>query len=262
MKICKVSVIILTKNRALLLKQAIFSVLAQTFKNFEIVVINDGSTDETEETVEEIIKNGAPVNLINHEVSFGKTYSRNQGLTSSLGEYVCFLDDDDEWIDNGKLQMQSDYLDKHPQAVIVGSSMLVVDNTTGSKILGKKKRSESDFLIRQTMLLKNNFFTSTVMFRRREALAAGGIPVGNKDEAEDYSLWLRLGLRGKMYNFRETFVKYRQPNYDKSRLKTILNEQMGLMEKFKNLYPNFFLAKSILRLRIAYLNFWANIKMR
>ena len=237
----KVSVNILTYNRSPLLKKALASVSAQSFADFEIVVVNDGSTDSTPQVLDDL-KN-EKFKIISHASSQGITFSRQDALLKSSGEYIAILDDDDEWLDADKLKKQVEYLDKNPRIVLVGG---------GIQSNSKKFRPVSDTQIRKTMLLRNNFFTSTVMFRRQEAIEAGGFIKDNDDLAEDYDLWLRLGQKDKMYNFHEVFTAYTPPSYNRERFKRFLAKQLRLIEANKTNYPNFRLASLILKMRLLF----------
>ncbi len=92
----KVSVIIPTYNRAKFVTKAIDSVLVQTYKDYEIIVVDDGSTDNTHEVVRSF--NDPRINYIRHEENRGSGAARNTGIKASRGEYIAFLDSDDEWL--------------------------------------------------------------------------------------------------------------------------------------------------------------------
>lgn len=243
----KVSVIILTKNRAELLKKALASVQAQTFSDFEIVVINDGSTDDTSEVLSAFGEKG--LKIINHEISAGITASRQEALEKSAGEYIAVLDDDDEWMDGEKLKKQINFLESHPEVVLVGGGIRA---ESGIRNYELRMRPETDPKIRKSMLIKNNFFTSTVMFRKSSALLAGGFIKDRDDFGEDYDLWLRLGKLGKMYNFQEAFANYRVPNYNRARVKAFLAKQLRLIYREKAYYPNSLMAKIVMYLRLLF----------
>ncbi len=254
----KVSVIILTKNRLELFKKALASVETQSFANYEIVVVNDGSTDGTEAFLEERKKTLESLVIINHPASQGITKSRQEALGRASGEYVAFLDDDDEWVHTQKLNMQVEYLDQHPDAVLVGGGIEV---NFKSRIPNDKQaqdnnsaivrfRPESDTAIRNTMLLRNNFFTSTVVVKKQAVLEVGGFMVDGQDFVEDYDLWLRLGEKGRMYNFQEAFTRYTKPPYNKEKFVKYLQKQLKLIARHKHSYPHYWLARCMLWIRI------------
>ncbi len=241
----KVSVNILTKNRAELLPKAVESVLKQSFQDFEIIMVNDGSTDNTQDVIESF--SHSIIKSINHPNSIGITLSREEALQQSRGEYVAVLDDDDEWADRDKLKKQAEFLDQHPEVVLVGGGIEVRGEGQGAK---RKFRPSPDQQIRNFMLLRNNFFPSTVMFRREAAVAAGGFITAAIDLAEDYDLWLRLGRIGKMYNFPEVFTAYCVPSYNKERSRQFFHKQLKLIGQHKHNYRYYWIAKIILLLRL------------
>lgn len=239
----KVSINILTKNRAEFLKKALASVVNQSFKDIEVVVVNDGSTDETAQ----VILGYKDIKILNHQEPLGITQSRQEALEASKGEYVAILDDDDEWVNMDKLKKQAEFLDANPDYVLVGGGMKI---ELGSKNYELRMRPQSDRQIRRTMLLRNNFFTSTIMFRKEAAVNVGGFIKDNIDLCEDYDLWLRLGKMGKMHNFQEVFTRYRLSDYNKHKFKVFLQKQLYLANREKKVYPWYFLAKTILRCRL------------
>lgn len=243
----KVSVIILTKNRSAQLQQALASVEEQSFRDFEIVVVNDGSTDDTSTVLKNLqIEN---LKIMEHQSSQGITSSRQEALVKAQGEYVALLDDDDAWVDKVKLKKQVEFLDNNPDYVLTGGGIEIV-NGVSPKLT--KFRPGLDQVIRKTMLLRNNFFTSTVMFRREAAIKAGGFMKDDIDLAEDYDLWLRLGKLGKMSNFLEVFTAYTAPSYNKDKFKQFLSKQLRLIQSHKSDYTNYLLASLILRLRLLF----------
>lgn len=122
-----VSVIITTHNRCNLLKRAIKSVQEQSYNNLEIIVIDDNSSDDTEESVSEFIKCDARVKYIKipESESKGGNYARNRGIETSTGEYVAFLDDDDVWYSN-KVERQLEHLTSNSDLGAVSCEMRFV----------------------------------------------------------------------------------------------------------------------------------------
>src|SRR5215831_17207605 len=131
-KMAKVSVIIPTYNRAGFLRTAIISVLNQTFQDFEIIVVDDASTDNTPEVVTHF--GDKRIKYIHNDINKGDAGTRNVGVVNSNCTYIAFLDDDDEWLPN-KLQMQIDMLE---DALIdiagIYTNILEIDKVSG-KIL-------------------------------------------------------------------------------------------------------------------------------
>src|SRR5919106_1816578 len=107
----KVSVIIPTYNRVESLPLAIKSVLAQTFQDFEIIVVDDASHDNTPAVIARF--NDERIRYIRHDTNKKISASRNTGVLNSRGSYIAFLDDDDEWLSE-KLQLEVDLLDNSP----------------------------------------------------------------------------------------------------------------------------------------------------
>ncbi len=115
-----VSVIVPTYNRADLVRRAVDSILLQTHRNVEVLVIDDGSTDQTLEVLKEAQARDSRVQPLRNNSPKGCAGARNTGLQQARGEYIAFLDDDDEFLPE-KIQTQVEFLQRHPQAGVVVS---------------------------------------------------------------------------------------------------------------------------------------------
>lgn len=118
----KVSIILSTYNREKLLSQAMESILTQTYKNFELIVINDGSTDNTAKILKGYAQRDERVIVLTNETNRGLVYSLNRGIEIARGKYIARMDDDDVSIPV-RLQVQVDFLEQHPDITVVGSAV-------------------------------------------------------------------------------------------------------------------------------------------
>jgi glycosyltransferase involved in cell wall biosynthesis len=123
----KVSVIIPTYNRAHVICRAIDSVLAQTYPDYEIIVVDDGSTDQTAHVLSFYTDRIRYIYQANGGVSKAR---ENTGIKAAAGEYICFLDSDDAFLPN-KLELQVGYLDNHPEIDVVLGGWQIIDDASG-----------------------------------------------------------------------------------------------------------------------------------
>ena len=182
-----VSVIIPTFNRASVFSRAVESVFSQTFKNFELIVIDDGSEDNTSEM---IMKFGKPVRYFQIQHS-GVSKARNTGIEKANGEWISFLDSDDYWLPQ-KLEKQLAYLEIHPEYRICHTDEIWIKN--GRRInQGKKHIKYSGWFFYPSLRLCL-ISPSTVIIHREVFNKAGKFDEDFKF-VEDYELWLRITSR-------------------------------------------------------------------
>jgi len=200
----KVSVIIPTFNRAHYLKAAIESVLAQNFRDLEIVVVDDASKDETSLIVRSFTQ--APIRYVRHDSKKGPGAARNSGIREARGEYIALLDDDDEWRP-GKLEQQVALLDTLPARVgLVYTGFLKIDASSKriiAKILPKERGNVFDALCRE------NFLGCSTVLLRRHCLEMTGYFDEELTSAEDYDMWLRISKEFSFEYIPEALVSYR-----------------------------------------------------
>lgn len=246
-----VSIILPTHNGAKYIKRAIGSVVAQTFSDWELLVINDGSTDETENIIKEYVNKDARIIYLKNEINLGIQKGLNRGLKEAKGEYIARIDDDDEWVDKDKLKKQIEFLEKNKEYVLVGTGVIVVDED-GQELL-RYLLPETDKDIRGKILAKNCFVHSSVMFKKDTTLTFGGYDE-SKDtrHIEDYDLWLKLGTIGMFANLLIYGVKFTQRMGSISSVNKLeqFRKNINLAKKYKNNYPNYFgsLIRSYLRI--------------
>ena len=193
------SVILPTYNGGRFISRAIKSVLAQEYSDFELLIIDDGSTDNTSAVVSPFLAQDSRIHYIRNERNLGLQKTLNVGLKMAQGEYVARIDDDDEWVAPDKLSRQVRFLDEHSDYVLVGTGVVVVDEQ--EQELFRFMNPETDRQIRRKMLYRNCFSHSSVVFRRTSVMALGGYGEGESAlHVEDYDLWLRLGMVGSLEN--------------------------------------------------------------
>ena len=110
-----ISINITTYNRSHLLARCLDSVISQTYKNIEIVIVDDYSTDDTANVVDQYIARDPRIKYIRHKRNLGNAFSRNTAINNGTGKYVAFMDDDDVWIDSDKLVKQVKALCNQPE---------------------------------------------------------------------------------------------------------------------------------------------------
>ena len=236
----QITILLPTYNRADSLPRAIDSVFAQMLKDWELIIVDDSSTDGTAAILDEAARRDPRVRVIRNAhsdyASVGITKVLNQGLAVARGKYIARLDDDDYWIDDRKLEKQAAYLDAHPDCMVVGGGVVVVDGKGHERYRYFKK--EADGEIRKTALAANPFSHTTVMFRTEVARACGGY---RARYAEDWDLWLSMGMRGKLYNFREYFTAYTMNDLNKSFLHQRAQTRciLQFVARHRREYPNF-----------------------
>lgn len=235
----RVSIVLTTFNREHLLKRALASIMTQTMRDWELIILNDASTDGTRSYLDELAKSDPRIHPVHHEKNYYPDISRalNEGLSLARGKYVARLDDDDYWCDDDKLKKQADFLDTHPDYVLTGGGTIVVDERDVERF--RYLKLEHDEEIRDKALFANPFTHSTVMFRRDVARACGGY--GYFKNAEDWSLWLAMGLRGKFYNFQDYFVRYLMTGSSKTFIfkRSQSREILKIVSAYRHDYPHF-----------------------
>ncbi len=201
--VAPVSVVIPTWNRASLVPKAVESVLAQTSPVAEILIVDDGSTDDTAEVVRRL---PGPVRYL-HKRNGGAASARNLGIREARNPYIALLDSDDVWRPD-KIERQCAVLDARPNVVVVHSAARIIgpDGRPTGEVWGKP---EYQGWVRRKLLFANGVNASSVLARREAILQAGGY-----DERfrllENWELWLRMSKLGEFAYQPECLVEYRR----------------------------------------------------
>jgi glycosyltransferase involved in cell wall biosynthesis len=202
----KASVIVPTYNRARMVTETIDSILAQTFPDFELIVVDNESTDNTEEVIKSYPDER--IRYFKHQNNGVIAVNRNYGIKKSQGEYIAFCDDDDLWLPE-KLERQILEFEKDKQIGLVCTNGIDFDSRGEHGTRIKAKLKDKHFTLES--LMRNNAIIGSSALVKRQAID----DVGMMDEspeifaAEDYELWLRIARRYRIKYIDLPLVKYR-----------------------------------------------------
>ncbi len=185
----KVSVIIPTYNRAWIVGRAIKSVLAQTYQDFEIIVVDDGSSDETSTIL--LTNKEEKTRLITLPKNYGPSYARNAGLKEAKGELIAYLDSDNIWFPNFLETMVRELTDDYVLTYSGQNTLLATGSKDNFHIIGQKVRNESYNPIN---ILKYNFIDTSAVLYRKLLHAEIGYWDEDLKTMEDWDLYGRIVL--------------------------------------------------------------------
>ena len=196
----KISVIMSVYNGEKYLREAIESILAQTFTDFEFIIVNDGSTDNSLEIMQSY--DDKRIKIINNEKNIGLTMSLNKALKEARGEYIARQDADDVSLPN-RFEEQMKYFVVHPETAVLGTSKYVINKD--GKILRKVIASSNPSKI---PFYANVFTHGSVMFKK---LVVNELGYYNElfRYSQDYELWLRIAKHYKISNLTQVLYKLR-----------------------------------------------------
>lgn len=231
-----VSILMLTYNRSRFIRKAIQSVIEQNYTNWELIIIDDGSIDDTEKLIEGF--NDSRINYIKHTENLGLFARRQESLSYTKGKYTAILDSDDYWNDPNKLTEQVDFLENHPNHVIIGSMTTLVDSE--DKTIGQSCFSTTDTSIRKKILTRNQFTHSSILFRSATLQKTFGY---QPTLAEDLELILQIGNFGNFANLEGFYTAHRvhESSMNDHGLKMALAVH-AIVLKHQKYYPNSFIA--------------------
>ncbi len=225
-----VSVIIPTYNMRIFVGDAIKSVLHQTYQDFEIMIVDDGSVDGTKEVVSQF-KSDRRVRYL-YQDNRGPAAARNTGINESNGQFVAFLDADDLWLPE-KLDKQIRAMENHPDYALVGTACYVVDTDNRKKWI--MCHPCEDVHIRWLGLFNSPFVQSSVIVRRTALQEVGLYKTEKGFIMEDYDLWSRLLLRYRATNLGQPLLLYRDNPEGLSHSKRSLQEQQSIAVSTTNI---------------------------
>lgn len=225
-----VSVIMSVYNGSRFLKDSIESILSQTFTDFEFIIWNDGSTDNSEEIIKSY--EDPRIRYFCHE-NAGLGMALNLACLEARGKYIARMDDDDISIPD-RLSKEFDYLESHPDVVLVSSSAYYIDEE--GRCIGQS------FQYTHSSIIKTRIFHPAVMFRKAEYDKTQGY--SKAKNSQDTLLWSRLSKYGKLANIEEPLIKYRlisssishssDPHSPYYKMQLMLREKMCKDEQIKD----------------------------
>lgn len=220
----KISVVMSVYNGEKYLREAVESVLNQSFKDFEFIIINDGSSDKSLEILKEFQQKDERIKLVSRE-NKGLIYSLNEGVKMAQGEYIARMDVDDVSVPN-RLEKQLKYAQDNDLAMC-GTWAEGIDSL-GNKVKNMDYPPTNISYIRKDIFLHNPFIHPSVMFRKDIFEKVGGYKDFYK-YIEDYELWTRIVFKYKTGNIPEVLLKYRLHEDQITRKKRLTMLLKGIM---------------------------------
>ena len=202
-----VSILMVNYNNARFLGDALRSVLDQDFDSWELIFVENGSTDQSFQIAQGIAHNNSRIHVISLEKRVDIPVARNKGLVSAQGRYIATLDSDDEWCP-GRLSRQVQFMEQRENGLIgVCGSFSVLIGESGA-IIGYKPFPITHTECMRTIWYRNPFCHSATLIRR-SCLEECGHYDETFGPAEDLELWYRIGARYHLRNLPEWLIKYR-----------------------------------------------------
>jgi len=201
-----VSVIMEIYNCETTLSASVDSIINQTYKNWELILCDDGSTDNTYMIAKQYANQYNNIKLIKNKVNKGLAFSLNKCLDIARGKYIARADSDDICLPH-RFQTQIEFLNNNPQYDVVGSSAILFDSS------GKKGvRQVIEYPNKYDLATKTPFMHPTIMMRRETYIKLGGYIVSKRTRrGQDTDLWFRFFAKGfKGYNIQEPLYKYHE----------------------------------------------------
>jgi glycosyltransferase involved in cell wall biosynthesis len=245
----QISIIMVTRNRASFLPQAIKSAQDQSFTDWELIVSDDDSNDATGAILTPLRAKDSRIKYHKNTPALGISGNRNMALSLANGKYIAVLDSDDFWLDKNKLRKQSDFLEANSDYVLIGSNIKIIDEK--GNFIKETSFATEDIDIRNKILKDNQIPHSSVLIRKDLLVKIGGY---NKKIScvEDLDLFLKLGKLGKMKNLSEVTTAYTKHSGGTSHQRKISMAWNHYKIVFKNFgqYPNWLSAIIWAKLRL------------
>lgn len=223
-----ISVILPVYNGASYLSESINSILNQTYNNFELIIINDGSIDNSEAIINSF-SDSRIVYIKN--TNQGLAASLNQGIKLAKGKYIARQDQDDISLPL-RFEKQVDFFNKNPDVVLLGTRAIIFTND--NQLYGKHNHSTITSQLHFDLMFDNPFVHSSIMFLKNVTEYVG---LYNEDKSlfEDYEFWSRIANYGKICNLKDELVKYRHHDLGMSKANDFKKNNSLLIQNQKNI---------------------------
>src|SRR6185437_10188350 len=199
------SVVLPAYNSERFLHEAIESILAQSYTDFELIVIDDCSKDGTWRVIQEFASRDPRVVALRNDRNLNLAKTLNRGIQAARGKYIVRMDHDDV-SRKDRLERQIAYLEAHPEVGIVGSTMQIIDEQ--GRPVGKRRYNASDAEIRRKIFRYSPFCHPSIVMRK-DVVERAGLYDHRFNPAEDYELYFRIGMHALFGNLDEPLLRYR-----------------------------------------------------
>lgn len=198
-----VSVVVTTFNRAKLLAETLDSILAQTYTDFELIVVDNISEDGTREYVAGLAD--PRIRYFRNPNEGVIAVNRNYGIQQARGKYIAFCDDDDLWLAD-KLRQQVEILEQKPEVALCYTH---AESFSGDKVIRQKMTGRQIHRNHFFQLLRGNFISNSSVLVRREVVQELGLLTTDRTVFEDYDMWLRIAKRYELASIDASLIRYR-----------------------------------------------------
>ena len=235
-----VSAIIPTYNRAHLIGRAIQSVLKQTYKDFELIIVDDGSTDNTEDIIKEFQKKDERIKYICHDKNKGGSAARNTGIKAARGEYIAFQDSDDEWLPEKLKKQMEIFKDVSVEVGIVYTDMWRITGNKKSYFYSPKIMPKDKIIYKQALDYGVSNIGIQTSLIKKEVFAKAGMFDEKLPRYIDLEFFIRLSKYYYFYHINEPLVNYFDTEICiSSNAKALIGAQKLILKKyFKDVRKN------------------------
>src|SRR4030042_5762754 len=224
----KVTVLMSVYNGERYLMEAIHSILNQTWRDFEFLIINDGSTDDTQNILTSFTDKR--IKIENNLINIGLTKSLNRGLDLTNGDLIARQDADDISLPQ-RLERQISYFKSHPNIALLGTWANSID--ANGKTISKICPISDPSLLKWRLIFKNQIIHSSIMFDKKKVLTIGAYDTDIK-YAQDYDLWSRIFMRYEVHQIPEIMIHLRNHSENISRKNLLEQKEAEIRRVRKN----------------------------